>query len=656
MDKNRILSLLFLPLSLLLCEIILKLLCLGALTVRGFILTAMFSIAAGALLTFLCALAGRRFRAALIFCAALISVYFAAHYVYHSIFDAFFSLSSFSGAGDAIGSFWREALTGTGRAMPQALLFFLPLAAAVMLRRRLTAAPARPAKLLCAFALAQLAAVLCVYAASTGSLSPKYVYLSGQMPEQTVRFFGIVTMERQELSAMLFGGSELPETTPTPAPSPSPSSEPQETPEPVYEPNIIEGIDFDSLIASETDENLLRMHEHFVSVEPTLKNEYTGLFEGKNLIWIVAEGFSDLALDETHTPMLYKLAHEGFVFNNFYTPSWGVSTSDGEYVTLTGLLPKSGVWSFSKSASNDMGMTFGRMLGALGYDCRAYHDHTYDYYDRDKSHPNMGYIYEGVGNGLDMEPVWPASDLEMVRETVDDYINSDRFHVYYMTVSGHMYYTFTGNTQAWKHRDDVADLPYSDNCRAYIACNMEFDLAVQELIERLDEAGKLEDTVIVISGDHYPYGLTNSEISEIRGHEVDAAFELYRSALIIWSGDMRKPIEVDKYCYAADIMPTLANLFGLEYDSRLLAGRDILSDSEGLVIFANRSFISELGRYDALSGTFYPAEGAEIPENYVASMLSGRVADAFTWSAAILDYDYYAVVLPEDSATGSDNS
>ena len=212
-----------------------------------------------------------------------------------------------------------------------------------------------------------------------------------------------------------------------------------------------------------------------------------------------------------------------------------------------------------------------------------------------------------------------------------------------------MNYTFNGNMQAYRHIEDVKDLPYSSNCRAYIACKMELDLAMEYLIEELEKAGKLEDTVIVLSGDHYPYGLTEAEIEEILGYDVDSNFEIYHSSLIIWSGDMKETIEIDKPCASVDIFPTLANLFGLPYDSRLLAGRDILSDSDGLVIFANRSFISDYGRYDSTRDKFIPAEGITIPDNYARDMLYGPVSDAFSYSAAILDNDYYSVVLPKDS-------
>src|SRR5690606_21283221 len=123
------------------------------------------------------------------------------------------------------------------------------------------------------------------------------------------------------------------------------------------------------------------------------KNEYTGMFKGKNLILITAEGFSPYAVHKELTPTLYMMQENGFKFTDFYTPLWGVSTSDGEYVACTGLLPKEGVWSFYKSAKNYMPFCMGNQLKSVGYNTYAYHNHYYDYYFRNESHPNMGYIY-----------------------------------------------------------------------------------------------------------------------------------------------------------------------------------------------------------------------------------------------------------------------
>ena len=148
---------------------------------------------------------------------------------------------------------------------------------------------------------------------------------------------------------------------------------------------------FDTLIRQETDADMLAMHQWFSQREPTAKNQWTGYFKGKNLVWIVAEGFSTLAMDPQRTPTLWKLSHQGFVFENFYTPLWGVSTSDGEYVTTTSLIPKSGVWSYSQSSDNYMPFALGTQFRKEGYRTMAFHDYLYDYYDRNLSHSNMGY-------------------------------------------------------------------------------------------------------------------------------------------------------------------------------------------------------------------------------------------------------------------------
>ncbi|HZK02011.1 MAG TPA: LTA synthase family protein, partial [Anaerovoracaceae bacterium] len=355
------------------------------------------------------------------------------------------------------------------------------------------------------------------------------------------------------------------------------------------------------------------------------------------------EAFSTLALNETTTPTLCRLSEEGFVFNNFYNPIWNVSTSDGEYVTLTGLIPKSGIWSFKRSAKNYMPYGFGNLLKPLGYTCKAYHNHYYSYYSRDESHPNLGYEYKGLGNGLKITETWPESDLEMLEITATKDIVNAPFHTYYMTVSGHLNYTFYGNYIAKKHKGKVEHLQYSEPCLAYLACNIDLDLAVSYLIDQLTAAGQLENTVIVLSGDHYPYGLTDDEIDELAGYEIEKKFEKFRSTLIIWSGDMSEPIEIDKVCSSLDIMPTLANLFGLKFDSRLIVGQDILSESPGLVELNDRSWITDLGRYDASKNRFIPNPGVDLGDEYARNILN-RVNKSFEYSAKILENDYYRKV------------
>ncbi len=377
---------------------------------------------------------------------------------------------------------------------------------------------------------------------------------------------------------------------------------------------------------------------------PTNKNAYTGMFKDYNLIMMTCEAFSPWAVDKDLTPTLYKLVHEGFDFTNFYTPIWITSTSDGEYVACTGLLPdlkKNN--SFRRSSDNAMPLCFGHVFSKLGYSTRAYHNNTYTYYGRNKSHPNMGYDYKAVGNGLVIPKHWPASDLDMMQATVPEYINDEKFHAYYMTVSGHMMYTFVDNSMSAKNKELVKDLPYSEEAKAYIACNIELDRAMEYLLSELEKAGKLENTVIVMSADHYPYGLTQEQIEELEGGRVEQNFELYRNHLILWSGSMKEPIKVDKYCSSVDIIPTLCNLFGVAYDSRLYSGSDIFSDAASLVIFKDGSFITDYCKYNAGSGKVTMLADAELPDNYIPTV-KNIVNTRLNIARGILNHNYYSYI------------
>ena len=673
----------FLLLAVLWMECVTKLWCLGTLFDRGFGYMLLFSLPF-ALTLYLLTVLGKPVVNRIISYAVLgvLTVWYGTQTVYYTIFKTFLMLESFAVAGEAITDFWRNALNGVVESLLPIGLLLLPLALLIvldMLRSKKPTAAAlldwnkiarKPALLLLAVALLlQLAAVGVVKNADNGLLSPSVLYTSVWEPELSVSNFGVMTTLRLNAQRMLGWGAgeeepeepDLPDepvmNEPEPDPVPpveAPDEQPTDTeppvevlpepdPEPVYEPNVMD-IDFEGLIAASDSKTLTDMHTYFSTKEPTMQNQYTGMFKGKNLFFFTAEGFWKYAVNETYTPTLYKLANEGFVFSEFYNPLWWKSTTDGEYAACTGLIPSGNAFSFEKSGSNSMPFCMGNILRAEGYPTLAYHNHTYTYYDRHISHPNMGYDYYGIGNGLEVKKVWPASDLEMMEKTLPQALAGEKpFHNYYMTVSGHMNYNFIGNSMAYKHREEVADLDMSEEARAYLACNMELDQALAYTLEQLEAAGELENTVICISGDHYPYGMQPETWNEFYGGEMDQDFELSRSSLIIWSGDMEEPIAIDKPCCSLDILPTLLNLFGLEYDSRLFAGRDILSDAPGIAIFSNRSFITEEGRYNSKTDTWTPNEGSEAGMEY-ASEIYKYVKAQFSYSVKILDNDYYGVL------------
>lgn len=440
----------------------------------------------------------------------------------------------------------------------------------------------------------------------------------------------------------------------------------EEDPGPVVDtsPNIMD-VDLAKIAEEASNEDIRWLADYFNSVTPTRKNEYTGMFEGYNVIQLVIEGFSGYAIDPELTPTLYKLTHEGFVFNNYYTALHFTSTSNGECQTLLGLYPKNGSPS-TMTRTGELGtncyFSLARQLGRAGYQVLGYHG-NYDMYGRQVSHTNLGYTWKQFGTGMEVdlnsdgEIAWPARDTQVIENSVEDYINSDRpFHVYYLTISGHMPYI--NNRIVAPYREIVRALPYSETTQDYIATVMEADRALELLLQKLEEAGKLDNTLIVATGDHIPYfnvevleelsGKTFGDSGDLESlNEANVDFDVYKSSLILWSASMEEPVVVDKVCCQVDILPTLSNLLGLEYDSRMLDGSDILSDSEGLVVFASRSWKSDKGFYDRYAQEFTPAEGVtmagEEQETYVSAMkkLVGYKLDS---TPLLIENDFYDYV------------
>ena len=465
----------------------------------------------------------------------------------------------------------------------------------------------------------------------------KNLYYNQHYPNQMAQTFGILTTMRLDLERTISGFEEKTIEV-------AETSDKEVNKNPKIEYNVAD-IDYDSLIKNETNEEIKNIHNYVKSSTPSEKNIYTGMFKGKNLIAIVAEAFSPIAVNKDLTPTLYKLVNSGFVFNNFYTPVYYVSTSDGEYVTLNSLLPKESVWSFSKSSKNYLPYAYGNLFKEMGYTTYAFHDGTYKYYNRHLSHPNMGYTYKACGNGLEKSmkcKIWPQSDLEMINATYDYYKDSEHFMTYYMTISGHLQYNFYGNNMSYRNRELVKDLDKSTAIKAYIAAQKELDKALEELLNKLEADGKLDDTVIVLSADHYPYGLTTDQISEVMNIE-DSKFDVHKNNLVIWSSTMKEPIEINKYGESLDILPTVLNLFGIDFDSRLLMGRDLLSNSDGLVIFNDRSWITDKGKYNASTKVFTPFNNEQVDEDYIES-INTKVYNKFVISKNILETNYYKYV------------
>ena len=485
-----------------------------------------------------------------------------------------------------------------------------------------------------------------------GDLTPKQLYQTDTNIDDQVEQLGMWTMLRLDVKHMFFkparnvdadfsGLGELGGNGSGSSASSKGDTSQEEQPVIDTSPNVMD-VDLTQMAQSTDNSDIQWLCNYFNSVTPTNKNEYTGMFEGYNVIQLVIEGFSGYAIDPELTPTLYKLANEGFVFNNYYTALHYTSTSNGECQTLLGLYPKNGN-PITMKRTGELGtncyFSLAQQLGREGYLVNGYHG-NYEMYGRQASHTNLGYNWQQFGSGLEVDTnangdiAWPARDTQVIENSVDDYLSSDQpFHVYYLTISGHMPYS--NNRIVSPYRDTVRALSYSETTQNYMATAMEVDRALELLLQKLEEAGKLDKTLIVATGDHIPYFNVDT-LEELAGKSFGSSkalesldesaidFDVYKNTLIMWSASMEEPIQIDKPCCQVDILPTLSNLLGLEYDSRMLAGSDILSDSEGLVVFTSRCWETDRGFYNRYTGEFTPAPGvtmtAEEQESYVSTM------------------------------------
>ena len=579
--------------------------------------------------------------------------------VYHCIFGDFMPVSQIGMGGNVVVNFNSQLLYGIRQNLLKILLLLLPLII-VILCLALRRGQALKLRLRWKQTMASFAVLLALLLTVTGLMyvgrdNAFSVYRTftnvNTSTDSSYKKIGMLATTAQELRYMLFSGSGSIMITPS---SLNMSDVPRTYSSNSY--NVIESIDFTAL-ADSTDSDILKATDEYLSnATPTRKNNYTGLLKDYNLITICAESFCPWFISEELTPTLYKLSHTGILFENYYGTFQSVTTN-GEYTMCMGLYPDMSRTktdsSFNVAGTNYLPFCLGNALKGMGYQAWGYHDYIGDFYNRNITHANMGYTFKTADSGLAMKIDWPSSDLEMMEASVDDYINSgEPFHAYYMTFSGHYQYNWD-NAMSAKNRDAVKDLPYSEPVKAYIACNLELEYALEYLMQRLEEAGVADKTCIVLTNDHYPYGLTEDEYNELAGQTLDTTFEKYRNSFICYVPGLSENIVVDEYCSTADILPTLLNLFGVDYDSRLLAGTDVLSSGLHVAVLSDKSFLTKTFRYDAGTETVIPADENTTVSDKLAEAYRLYVDSRFQLSGNILNSDYYAHVFARESSGGS---
>ena len=419
----------------------------------------------------------------------------------------------------------------------------------------------------------------------------KELFNNPSLPNITVSQFGILGYEVIDIKALIFGSS-------------SAEREFTKQEEEVTDySRVIDDTAWISLNEEETDKDYRLLNNYYLSKSITPKNEYTGLLEGKNLIVIMIESGSNVLLNyPEYFPNIAKLYNEGWAWDNAFSPRNTCATGNNEMSTLTSLYSINNSCTANLYRDNTYYNALFNLFNYKGYNTSSYHDYTEYYYYRSIIHPNMGSgryynVYDlGIKLGTENKP-WP-NDVELIEKAVPYFINEDKFMVWMTTVSSHMSYNISSVTGDL-YLDLFKDENWSTPIKRYMSKLKIVDNAIGELINELSAAGKLDDTVITLFADHYPYAFGADEFQEITKYDVSGNGDVDRTPFIIYNPSLT-PTKFDEYTSFINILPTLANLFNLDYDPRLYAGHDLFdSDYPNIVIFADGSWRSDIAYYDA---------------------------------------------------------
>lgn len=361
----------------------------------------------------------------------------------------------------------------------------------------------------------------------------------------------------------------------------------------------------DTIAQNEQNQKYLNLHNYFLSQNITDYNEYTGMFQDKNVVVILMESVNETIINKEMFPNFYKLYSEGWHWNNSYSPRNSCATGNNEFSAMTGLYSLYNACTSNVYLNNTYFEAIFNLFNNASYSTNSMHDFSEWYYKRPTIHINMGSKEFFNAQKLNIKTAsyygeWP-DDREFINKAMDINLAKDgKWMTWLTTVTSHQPYS-SSSTYGDLYKDEFKAMGYSNSMSRYLSKLKVVDEAIGELYRRLKEANQLDDTVIVLLSDHYPYGLSKSTVSETITHSLDD-YEIERTPFVIYNSTM-EPKEFNEYTSYINLVPTIANLLGLEYDPRLYVGTDLLSNEyESIVIFADGSWKNEKAFYNAATG------------------------------------------------------
>lgn len=402
---------------------------------------------------------------------------------------------------------------------------------------------------------------------------------------------------------------------------------------------------WEKVISNTNNSELKKLSNYYISQEITDKNDYTGFFKDKNLIVIMMESTNNIVINEEYYPNLYKLYSEGWAWENSYSPRNSCSTGNNEMSGMVSLYTINNSCTANIYKNNVYPYSLFNLFNNADYTTTSYHNYTEQYYARSVIHPNMGSgHYYGVQElGIPYSNVyqeWP-SDVELVEKMLDITSEQEKFMVWLTTVSAHQPYT-NSSELGNKYLDLFSSTNYNTSLKRYMSKLKEFDNAIGALLKGLEEQNKLNDTVIVLYSDHYPYGLTTATLNSYFDYNVNSQYGVDKTPFIIYNPNIQAQ-KFDEYTTYMNIVPTIANLFDLDYDPRFYAGKDILSSNyENRVIFADGSWKDKKAFYNASTGKIVYNNPNDTYTNEEIKEINTIIKDRISMSNLAIKRNYFS--------------
>lgn len=393
------------------------------------------------------------------------------------------------------------------------------------------------------------------------------------------------------------------------------------------------------------EEDIAEVTEYFSEKELS-SNEMTGLLEGKNLIFVLMESMDDWLINEETTPTLYRMTQEGINFTNMYTPIYGsAATLNSEFCSYTGIYAPANGNPIVNYTNNQYPYSLPNLFREQGYTARSFHYNSPEFYNRRNIHNAVG--FEEYVSYLDYEDMDTAEmDATLVNndEIYQKLTENTPFFAYVITYSAHC----TSGGKNYSHADRALEI-YPEYLNRFESEEMDSisakarltDDMFAGLLERLEEDGLLDDTVIIGVTDHYDYTISDQDyLKELSGS--DNTYELSKTPFFIWAKDI-ETMSIDKVVNTSDIYPTICNLFGL--DSRgYFIGNDVFDDDyEGYAYWQDGSWISSEGAYYSSIGEMVGDVSTEL-----SSQMQSMISEKLKINQLMLDTDYFAQIKEND--------